>query len=99
LLAAGCRIWHEAPPFEHTKLVVADDQWLLFGSSNWDTRSLRLNFEFDCEAFDQALAREIDRMFDAKIARATPVTLDGLARRRFAIRLRDGLARLLKPYL
>ncbi|MGD9537605.1 MAG: phosphatidylserine/phosphatidylglycerophosphate/cardiolipin synthase family protein [Alphaproteobacteria bacterium] len=99
LLAAGCRIWYEAPPFDHAKLAVADDQWVLFGSSNWDTRSLRLNFEFDCEAFDQALAREINALLDAKIARATPVTPEGLVARGFVVRLRDGFARLLKPYL
>jgi cardiolipin synthase len=99
LLAAGCRIWHEALPFDHAKLAVADDQWVLFGSSNWDTRSLRLNFEFDCEAFDRALAREFNALIDAKIARATPATLDALNERGFAVRLRDGFARLLKPYL
>jgi hypothetical protein len=51
------------------------------------------------QSFDQALTHEIDQLLDAKIARAAPVTLDRLAKRSFAIRLRDGLARLLKPYL
>jgi len=26
-----------------------DDYWTLFGSTNWDPRSLKLNFEFNVE--------------------------------------------------
>jgi cardiolipin synthase len=99
LIAAGCRIWLEAPPFDHAKLALADDQWVLFGSSNWDARSLRLNFELDCECLDAELARELDGLIDAKIARAQPVTLESLRARGFARRLRDGVARLFKPFL
>ena len=99
LLASGCRIWLEAPPFDHTKLTLADDQWTLFGSSNWDARSLRLNFELDCECVDPVLARELDKLITAKIARARAVTLEDLNSRGRARRLRDGVARLFKPFL
>ena len=99
LLGAGCRIWLEAPPFDHAKIALADGQWILFGSSNWDARSLRLNFELDCECVDPALAQEIGALVDAKIARARPITLEGLRARGFLRRLRDGVARLLKPFL
>ena len=99
LFAAGCRIWLEAPPFDHMKLAVADDQWPLFGSSNWDARSLRLNFEIDTECIDADLARELDTLITAKIARSRAVTLEDLAARGVARRLRDGIARLFKPFL
>jgi hypothetical protein len=36
---------------------------------------------------------------DSKIAGARRLTLDELENRRFALRLRDGAARLLTPYL
>jgi len=34
------------PPFDHTKLLLVDGAWALLGSTNWDARSLRLNFCF-----------------------------------------------------
>ena len=45
VLGHGVRVWLTPPPFEHTKLMVVDEEWVLFGSANWDARSLRLNFE------------------------------------------------------
>lgn len=99
LIAAGCRVWLEAPPFDHSKVAVADGRWVLFGSSNWDNRSLRLNFELDCEAFDPALAQEIERLIDEKIARSEPVTRERLSARPFIRRLVDGIVRLFKPFL
>jgi cardiolipin synthase A/B len=49
LLAAGCRIGTHPVPFDHSKLMTIDGIWSLIGSSNWDVRSFRLNFELDLE--------------------------------------------------
>ena len=57
------------PPFDHSKLVTMDGEWCLIGSSNWDARSFRLNFEFDLECCDQQLTGKLDEIIDAKIAR------------------------------
>ena len=99
LLAAGCRVWQSPPPFDHAKLFVVDDAWVLLGSANWDPRSLRLNFEFDVECFDAALARETAALVADRRAGATPLTLEMLAARSLPVRLRDGAARLFTPYL
>ncbi|NVJ98379.1 MAG: PLDc N-terminal domain-containing protein [Alphaproteobacteria bacterium] len=56
LVENGCRLYLSKPPFDHTKLMIVDDAWVLFGSSNWDARSLKLNFEFNVECFDAAFA-------------------------------------------
>jgi cardiolipin synthase A/B len=58
LLRAGVRIGFKPGPFEHTKLFVVDDAWVLLGSSNWDPRSLRLNFELNVEVYDPGFARD-----------------------------------------
>jgi cardiolipin synthase A/B len=99
VLGHGGRLALSPPPFDHTKLCIVDDMWLLFGSANWDPRSLRLNFEFNVEAYDSALARRLAEVFDRRRARARQVTLADADARRLPIRLRDGLARLLTPYL
>ncbi|MFI5309339.1 MAG: phospholipase D-like domain-containing protein, partial [Polyangiales bacterium] len=99
VLGHGCRLWLTPPPFDHGKLLIVDDCWLIFGSPNWDPRSLRLNFELGVECYDPELAKRMGRLFDERIAVATPVTLQDLERRPLSLRLRDGVARLFTPYL
>ncbi|MCG5496400.1 phospholipase D-like domain-containing protein [Ectothiorhodospira variabilis] len=99
LLERGCRIWFTPPPFDHTKLLLVDCHWLLMGSANWDPRSLRLNFEFDMECYDADLGRELSDWVDQRLTAARRLTLQEADQRSLPIRLRDGTARLLTPYL
>ena len=98
VLERGCRVWLTPPPFDHTKLMVVDGAWVLLGSSNWDPRSLRLNFEFDLECYDRGLAESLQRWLrDERFGSARPVTLAEVDGRSLPVRLRDGVARLLSP--
>jgi cardiolipin synthase len=99
LLARGCRVWSTPPPFDHSKLMTVDGIWMLIGSANWDQRSLRLNFEFDVECYDRALGSVLEGLIDAKIAAGKPVTLEQMNDRSLPVKLRDGTAWLLSPYL
>jgi cardiolipin synthase len=99
LLVDGCNIWFGPTPFNHTKLMLVDDDWALVGSSNWDPRSLRLNFELNVECQDRALLEDLDRRFKDERARSRAVTLEEMMNRSMAVRLRDGVARLFAPYL
>jgi cardiolipin synthase len=86
------------PPFDHAKVVTMDGEWCLIGSSNWDTRSFRLNFEFDLECYGPELAAALDGLIDEKISSADsrrPADLSAPV----WILLRDAAARLLLPYL
>jgi len=87
------------PPFDHTKLCTVDGEWSLIGSSNWDTRSFRLNFEFDLEVTGRTFTAELDALIDARIATGKILTADMLAAEPLWIRLRNAAARLLMPYL
>ena len=71
----------------------------MFGSANWDPRSLRLNFEFNIECYDAVLTYQLERLVDEKISIARPASIDELNARPFLIRLRDGFARLFSPFL
>ncbi|MBS0209104.1 MAG: PLDc N-terminal domain-containing protein [Planctomycetes bacterium] len=99
VLEHGCRVWYSAPPFDHTKLMIVDDCWTLLGSGNWDQRSLRLNFEFNVECYDAALATQLEQLAAKKLATARQVTLTEVDSRALPVRLRDGIARLFSPYL
>ncbi|MDX5930929.1 phospholipase D-like domain-containing protein [Acidiphilium acidophilum] len=93
------RVFLGATPFNHAKLMTIDGIWSLVGSSNWDARSLRLNFEFDLECYDPAVCAELDSLIDEKIARSRPIADAELAADPLWKRQRDAAARLLLPYL
>ncbi|MDZ4817909.1 MAG: cardiolipin synthase [Planctomycetota bacterium] len=99
VLQRGCRVWLSAPPFDHTKLMVVDGVWTLLGSANWDPRSLRLNFEFNVECYDHQLADSLRDLIQQRLANAHEVTMAEIEGRSLPARLRDGVARLLSPYL
>ena len=99
VLKPGCRVFLSPLPFDHSKLFVIDRSWALIGSSNWDPRSLRLNFELDIECHDAAFATRIDDMVSERIALSRSYSLAEADGRSFAVRVRDGTARLLTPYL
>jgi len=95
----GANIYLSPAPFDHSKLMTMDGEWSLIGSSNWDARSFRLNFEYDLECYDQALTAILDAIIDAKIAGARKLDYSDLLTRPVLFRLRDAAARLLMPYL
>lgn len=99
LLKHDIVIVEQPPPFVHTKLMVVDDLWCLIGSANWDTRSLRLNFELNLSVFDQGLSRELNHHFDDALSLSKVVSLQEVDGRPLPVKLRDGVARLFSPYL
>ncbi len=99
VLKDGCRVLRAAGPFDHSKLAVVDGKWVFVGSSNLDSRSLRLNFEIDMEIFDRDVASEIEGRIAAAMEDAEEVVLDELRARPFAIRLFERFLWLGSPYL
>jgi cardiolipin synthase len=99
VIGDGIRLWSSPVPFDHSKLMVVDHYWSFIGSANWDARSLRLNFEFNLECYDRDLAERLFELAEQRRRAAHEITLEELDARRFPERLRDGLCRLLMPYL
>jgi cardiolipin synthase len=87
------------PPFDHSKLCSVDGEWSLIGSTNWDARSFRLNFEFDLELTGREITGKIDALIDARIARGRKIDPNILTGEPVWRRLRNAAARLLMPYL
>jgi cardiolipin synthase len=77
--------------------MVVDGEWCLIGSTNWDIRSFRLNFELCMEVYDESLADNLSGVM--RDSRGEPLTLDELAARSLPARLRDAACRLGLPYL
>jgi len=100
VLERGCHIWLTPPPFDHSKLMIVDDHWVLLGSANWDARSLRLNFELNMECYGREFARQMEeKIFARKLQGAHEVTLQEVDARSYPTKLRDATFRLFSPYL
>ncbi|MEJ2547732.1 MAG: phospholipase D-like domain-containing protein [Gemmatimonadota bacterium] len=99
VLETGCRVWLSPEPFDHTKLLLVDGSWVLFGSGNWDPRSYRLNFEFNVEVYDRTFAERMERFVGERISASRSVSLSELRDRHLALKLRNGVAWLFSPYL
>ena len=85
--------------FDHTKYMTVDGLWSLIGSTNWDPRSLRLNFEFNLACFDEKLAGKLNEHFHEKLKPAAGITLAELKTATIGSRIRDGIARMFIPFL
>jgi len=57
LLSMGIQIYEYQPTMMHTKTLVVDGVWSMFGSANFDNRSLELNDELNVAVSDRDLAR------------------------------------------
>jgi cardiolipin synthase len=96
LMAAGVRVF-EYPKMLHSKALLVDSATCVLGSSNFDNRSFRLNFEL-CVLFeDEGVAASLEAIMASDLSRADQV----LAPRRvgFWTRMGEASARLLSPLL
>jgi phosphatidylserine/phosphatidylglycerophosphate/cardiolipin synthase-like enzyme len=99
LLDSGCRVHLSPAPFDHTKLLPADERWALIGSTNWDARRLRLNFEYNLTCIDEQLVQQLDTLLAARLHGARRLAAVELLALPIAKRLRNGIGRLMSPYL
>ncbi|MEE4638169.1 MAG: phospholipase D-like domain-containing protein [Wenzhouxiangella sp.] len=99
ILFRGARVSYQPAPFNHSKLFVVDEYYSLIGSTNWDPRSLRLNFELQVEVYDPDFAQGLARQVEEAAERGRNVTLTEVDGRPLHQRLRDSLSWLFSPYL
>ena len=94
LVDHGVRVTLTPPPFDHSKVMVVDGTWVLIGSTNWDVRSLRLNFEANLECHDPQLAARLEAYIEAKRAEGHRLTRDDVHATPLALQMRNRLVHL-----
>jgi cardiolipin synthase len=78
LLAAGVHIYEYQPTMFHCKYVIVDNLWVSVGSSNFDSRSFRLNAEANLNVLDANFAAQQAKLFEQDKARSKEITLEML---------------------
>ena len=99
LLEAGISISEFQPTMFHCKVMVVDDLWVSVGSTNFDSRSFRLNAEANLNVFDRGLASQERRAFEKDRLRSRPITLAEWNRRPLLDRVGDWFAGLVGSQL
>jgi cardiolipin synthase len=81
LMQMGIEIYEYQPTMMHAKVMVVDGIWSMFGSANFDNRSLELNDELNVAVSDEGLAQRFTRDFEQDLKVSKRITLDQWRRR------------------
>lgn len=99
-IEAGVKVYLYEAGFNHSKLLVSDDNLCSCGSANVDFRSFENNFEANAFFFDQGMAQRIKKIFLADMAHSVLVDdVTFFVKRPFLKRLFESVVRLLSPLL
>ncbi|CAB3746152.1 cardiolipin synthase [Paraburkholderia humisilvae] len=99
LLAAGVEMYEYQPTMFHCKLIIVDEYLASVGSTNFDSRSFKLNDEANLNIYDRGFARQQTAIFDGDVARAKRITLDDWRRRPLLEKLLERAVALLDSQL
>ena len=81
LLSLGISIYEYAPTMMHAKVLVADGALSMFGSANFDNRSLELNEELNVTVTSRELASRFLTDFEQDLKSSKKLELDAWRRR------------------
>lgn len=99
LLRSGARAFIYDNGFLHAKTLVVDGQVGTVGSTNFDNRSFRLNFETNAFVYDSDFAGEMEKKFEEDMEKGHELTLEQYNKRSLIIKFKEAFSRLLSDIL
>lgn len=99
LLKAGALIYEYQPTLYHVKLLVVDGLWSSVGSTNFDSRSFRLNDEANLNVYDAEFAHTQTATFEADLKRARHITYEEWEARPWSEKVMEWTAALFSSQL
>ena len=81
LLKCGVRVFEYSKTLLHQKVLTVDGVWSAVGSSNFDDRSFEINYEITLGFKDEALARQLEAIFERYAAECEELTLEKWSKR------------------
>jgi cardiolipin synthase len=89
LLSMGIELYEYLPTMIHNKIMVIDDVWNIFGSANFDNRSLELSDELNVAVMSRDLAARFKQDFEQDLQRAQRLDLESWRKRSLTERFRE----------
>jgi len=99
LLAAGAEIYEYQPTMYHCKVLIIDSLMVSVGSTNFDTRSFRLNDEANLNIYAADFARQQVDVFNTDLSRSRRVSLHEWQQRPLSEKVWEHAASLLGAQL
>ena len=99
LLAAGAEIYEFLPTMYHCKVMIVDNFMVSVGSTNFDSRSFRLNDEANLNVYDIAMAARQSAIFEDDLKRSRRVTYVEWTNRPLEEKAKDWITSLLSSQL
>jgi len=89
LLRSGIEIYEYRPTMMHTKSLVVDGVWSMFGSANFDNRSMELNDELNVAVTSPSLAARFLTDFEQDLRASKRLELEEWRKRSFLEKTRE----------
>jgi cardiolipin synthase len=99
LLEGGVKIFEYEPAMIHTKTMVVDGLFSVFGSSNFDCRSAQINEELDITVYDEGFGAEMNSVFEQDLRHSKPYLLEEFKKRSAWERFSESIVAPLAPLL
>ena len=99
MLDAGIKVYFFCKGFNHSKILIIDDNFCSVGSANMDIRSFEDNFEVSAIMYDPKVAEELTGYFLGDIGNSVAVTPESWENRPNLHAVYESLARLASPLL
>jgi cardiolipin synthase len=99
ILEAGGEIYEYQPTMFHCKVLVVDNLWVSVGSTNFDSRSFRLNDEANLNVYDAAFAARQSAQFEEDLKKSRRITLHEWRSRPFYVKAWDNVVGFFEPQL
>ncbi|HEX8297214.1 MAG TPA: phospholipase D-like domain-containing protein [Chthoniobacteraceae bacterium] len=89
LLVGGVKIFEFEPTMIHSKTMVVDGLFSMFGSSNLDSRSTAINEELDVTVYDEGFGKQMEAVFEADLKQSRAYTLEEFKQRSWGERFTE----------
>lgn len=99
LLKAGVRIHEYQPTMYHPKVMIVDEIFTTFGSTNFDERSLRLNDEAGMNVYGEEFTRTQIDVFETDLKRSREISMEEWDARPLSEKFTDWLASTLRSQI
>ena len=90
LLQQGIELYEYQPTMMHAKVLVVDGVWSMFGSANFDNRSMELNDELNVAVSSRRIAERFLADFETDLTRSERITPEAWRARPTLERVREG---------
>lgn len=99
LLKSGGKVYIYDEGFLHAKTMVVDGEIGTIGSTNFDNRSFKLNFETNAFIYSRDFAKEMEKTFMIDMSQSHQLTLEMYNERSLLIRFKEQISKLLSEIL